>query len=106
MRFTEEEKLHQFIQMTRQGIQLLYQQGFAAGVAVNINKGEAEAIRLGVLAGLACLRGFDGTNKDVMAQMDQNFESVMDRFFGESDKPKVEIAPASALAKNGKLIHN
>ena len=106
MSYDEERQLQQFVQRTQQAIQLLFQQGFAAGVGANIHKGEKEAIRLGALAGLACLRGLDDANKEGAAQMDQNFEAIMERFFGESDKPKVEIAPASALAKNGKLIHN
>ena len=103
---TEEQKFQLFVERTQQSIQLLFQQGYAAGVGANINKGEKEAIRLGILSGLACLRGIDKASAEGAAQMTQNFEETMDRAFGEPDKPKVEVVPANALSKNGKLIHN
>ena len=106
MSYEEERQVKRAVEITEQGVRMLYQQGYAAGVGANINKGEKEAIRLGILSGLACLRGLDEANKEGAAQMAQNFETVMERLFGEDDAPRVEIAPASALAKNGKLIHN
>jgi len=105
---TEDEQLRQIKRIsdaTRQGIQLLFQQGFAAGVGSNINKGEKEAIRLGTLAGLACLRGINDANQEAVGQMEQNFESIMESFF-EPDKPKVEVVPASVIQRNGKLVHH
>lgn len=103
---TEEQKFQMFVERTQQSIQLLFQQGYAAGVGANINKGEKEAIRLGILSGLACLRGIDEANKAALPQVTQNFEETMDRAFGEPDKPKVEVVPANVLSKNGKLAHN
>ena len=103
---TEEQKLQMFVERAQQSIQLLFQQGYAAGVGANINKGEKEAIRLGILSGIACLRGIDEANREAANQMSQNFEETMERAFGDPDKPKVEVVPANVLSKNGKLVHN
>ena len=100
----EEHRVAEITQRVMQGIQLLFQQGFAAGVGAHIDKGEAEAIRLGTLAGIACLTGLDAANLEATPHTKAKLESCMDQMFGTT--PKVELAPASALQRNGKLAHH
>ena len=101
----ELEHIKRVMEAVRTETMLLFQMGFCAGVGANINKGEKEAIRLGALTGLACLRGLDAAKEEAKGQLQQCVESKLDTIFGEPATPKVEIVPAHAVNKNGQLVN-
>ena len=105
---TEREELEQIkrvMDAVRTETMLLFQMGFAAGVGANINKGEKEAIRLGTLTGLACLRGLNDAKEEAKGQINQYAEERLDAIFEKPNAPKVEIVPAHAVNKNGQLVN-
>lgn len=101
----ELEQIKRVVDAVKTETMLLFQMGFCAGVGANINKGEKEAIRLGTLTGLACLRGLNDAREEAKGQIEQFVETKLDSIFEKPDTPKVEIVPAHAVNKNGQLVN-
>lgn len=101
----ELEQIKRVVDAVKTETMLLFQMGFCAGVGANINKGEKEAIRLGTLTGLACLRGLNDAKEEAKGQIEQYLEERLDAIFEKPNAPKVEIVPAHAVNKNGQLVN-
>lgn len=100
----DEQELALHLHQIQAGIKTIFMQGFSAGLGANIHKGEDEAVKLAIRAGIAMLKrhteGFDEA-ADVMQEL---FDAEVDKIFGKK-KPKLEVVPANVLGADGALIN-